>query len=323
MTITTWLNEASEELSQAGINSARLDAELILAHTIRKPRTYLHAHGDEKLSDRHEDIANARLHMRLERTPIAYIIGHKEFYGRQFKTTPAALIPRPESETIIEMLREILTEPLSGAGPWHLDAVQDNSEARNEPYKKYGEVSTGAVNAAMRQETPAHPAAPDGRAVVRRYLVDVGTGTGCLGITAKLEWPELDVTLIDISNHALGLAKDNAKRLHADVHFLKNDLLRDYATPIDIIVANLPYVDRAWEVSPETHAEPSEALYADKHGLALIYQLIEQAAPLLNPGGHLLLESDLVQQADIIAKVTRHGLKHEDTRGLITHFIRS
>lgn len=273
MTIAEWLREATSELAQAGIDSARLDAELILGHTIRQPRTYLHAHGDEAIEDRREDIANARLELRLEHTPVAYIIGHKEFYGRRFKTTPAALIPRPESEVIIELLQDLVPKNLS--------------------------------------------LLPE-----KLRVVDVGTGTGCLGITAKLEWPELDVTLIDNDNHALNLAKENAKLLQADVAFLKNDLIRGYGLPIDIIIANLPYVDRSWTVSPDTNAEPRNALYADDGGLALIRELLEQASQQLRPGGHILLESDPKQQSDIVDIALSFGFKHLRTEGYITLFRR-
>lgn len=274
MTIDKWIHEASAELKNAGIDSALLDAELILAHTLRQPRTFLHAHGTDEISARHEDIANARLQLRIERTPVAYIIGHKEFYGRKFKTSPAALIPRPESEALIELTGEILPKNL--------------------------------------------PLVP-----VSTRLIDVGTGTGCLGITAKLEWPEITVSLADIDKHALNLARENAELLHADVTLLQNDLLRGYTDPVDIIIANLPYVDKQWEVSPETHAEPSIALYASDSGLSLIKQLILQASQLLPTGGHLLLESDLRQHAAIIALAKESGLKLVQTKGLITHFSKS
>ncbi len=274
MTIDEWLEAAAKELTDAEIDSARLDVELILAHTLRVPRTYLHAHGDDELDARQEDIANARLQLRLDRTPVAYIVGHKEFYGRQFKTTPAALIPRPETESFIELLAKIM--------PTNLPLVKE-----------------------------------------QRTLVDVGTGTGAIGITAKLEWPELDVTLTDISQQALNLAKQNAESLHADVRFYKADLLRGYGTPIDIIVSNPPYVDREWEVSPETHAEPDLALYAKSHGLALINQLLVQAALLLKPNGSLLLEADERQHAAIIQTAKDQGLTHQESLGLILHFVPS
>ncbi len=272
MNIDEWLMIATKELVSADIQSARLDAELILSHTLHKPRTYLHAHGDEALDDRREEVANARLQMRIEHTPVAYIVGHKEFYGRQFKTTPAALIPRPESETIIDLLKEIIT----------------NNKL----------LVTSKI-----------------------HLVDVGTGTGCLGITAKLEWPKLNVTLTDDSQHALNLARKNARLLGAETSFIKNNLLRGFTAPTDIIIANLPYVDRTWEVSPETKSEPDEALFARNEGLDLILQLIEQATLILETGGHLLLESDKRQHADIIAFAEKHGLNHRKTSGLITYFV--
>lgn len=271
MTIHQWLIEATTLLKAEGIASARLDAELILAHTIRKPRTYLHAHDDDEVEARHLEIADTRLQLRIERTPLAYIIGHKDFYGRKFKTTPAALVPRPETESFIELLKAII--------PTNLPLIVD-----------------------------------------RKTLVDVGTGTGVIGITAKLEWPELDVTLTDISQQALNLAKQNAAALSADVHFHKGDLLRGYAMAGDIIVSNPPYVDRAWDVSPETHAEPELALYANKQGLALIDQLLVQAAQLLKPGGSLLLEADERQHAAIIQSAKAQGLKYVSDLGLILRF---
>ncbi len=270
-TYSRWLTKATNLLQEAGVKSARLDAELILAHTIRKPRTYLHAHGDDHLDQRREDIADARLELRLNNTPVAYIVGHKEFYGRRFTTTPAALIPRPETETMIHIVKEIL--------PQNLSLLPE----------------------------PLH-------------VVDVGTGTGCIGITVKKEWPELDVTLTDISNHALSLAKENAARLVADVHFVKADLLHGYAMPVDIILANLPYVDSTWEVSADAKAEPQEALYADDGGLALIKQLVRQAANLQQNGGHLLLESDPRQHPAVIAHAKTFGYRHDKTEGFITVF---
>jgi len=272
-TYDEWLARATNTLRQAGIESARLDAELILAHTLRHARTYLHAHGDHPLDDRREQIANARIELRLNRTPVAYIIGHKEFYGRRFTTTPAALIPRPETEVMIELLKEIIPQNLS---------------LLPKPLS----------------------------------IIDVGTGTGCIGITVKKEWPECDVTCTDTSNHALSLAKENATRLVADVQFMKADLLHGYILDADIILANLPYVDRSWTVSREINVEPEQALYADDDGLALINKLIQQAATVLKTGGHLLLESDVRQHNAVIAKAQENGFKHHRTEGLITWFTR-
>lgn len=274
MIIQRWITEATQLLQAEDIPSARLDAELILSHTLRKPRTYIHAHPEDELDARQLEIADARLELRRERTPLAYIVGHKEFYGRRFKTTPATLIPRPETEAFIELLAEIV--------PKNLPLVKE-----------------------------------------RRRLVDVGTGTGAIGVTAKLEWPELDVTLTDLSQQALNVAKQNAKQLSADVSFHKGDLLRGYGTPVDIVVSNPPYVDKAWVVSPETHAEPELALYANKGGLSIIEQLLTQASRLLRPSGTLLLEADERQHAAIIQDATNRGLTHVQSRGLVMQFTKA
>lgn len=261
-TMTGWLHSAAARLREIGIVSAYLDAEIILAHTMRKNRTWLHAHDHEDIPANRLDIANARLDLRLDRVPIAYIIGHKEFYGRRFHVSPSVLIPRPESETIIDLLKE-------HCKPFH------------------------------------------------KQFVDVGCGSGVLGITAKLELPKLSVTLCDISRHALTVALKNANAHHIDVQILESNLLDSYPAQADIIVANLPYVDETWERSPETAHEPSLALFAEENGLELIYKLINQTAEKLSVGGILLLETDPVQHKLIIKHAESHDLTLMEIRDYI------
>lgn len=267
--INTWLSEATRQLIKVGIGTAKLDAELILAHTLRKPRTFLHAYGETELTSRQIEIADARLYLRLDRTPLAYIIGHKEFYGRPFKVTPATLIPRPESEDFLAVLSNIL------------------------PNTK-----------ALLTDAP-------------KQLLDVGTGSGILGITVKLEHPELDVTLIDISRHALNIARTNAVSLDAEVHILESDLLSKYDLVADIIFANLPYVDTEWERSPETNQEPPEALFAKDGGLYLIKKLIEQTKSKLQSKGYLVLEADPRQHEEIMRFARLYGFTKRDLRGFV------
>lgn len=272
--ISDWLRQATAELKKVDIPSSRLDAEIILAHTLRKSRTYLHAHLDERLTPHQHEIAAARLDLRHDRTPVAYIIGHKEFYRRRFRLTPATLIPRPESEDMITLLREI-----TATRPHILDA-------------------------------PAE------------HLVDVGTGSGCLGITAKLELPNLDVTLLDISRHALNVAEINAELLGAKVTIAQSDLLSSYPLTAHYILANLPYVSPEWERSPETTHEPAIALFADNGGLALIDKLLVQVPPKLRSDGYLFLEADPRQHEAIKATAKNHGLSVYKTRGFILCFQR-
>lgn len=270
MTIREWLRQASSEFADAMIPSAGLDAEVILAHTLRKNRTWLHAHADDDIDPRLVDIANARAELRLERVPVAYIIGHKEFYGRRFHVTPDTLIPRPESEALIELVRHQLT--------------------------RY----------------------PDAR-----QLVDVGTGSGCLGVTAKLLWPQLHVTLIDNNKKTLQIAAKNADLYNVEARTLLSDLLARYPLKADIIVGNLPYVDPAWSNSPELAYEPETALYADDHGLRLIRRLIDDSRSVLTARGALIIEADTRQHDTIVEYAILRGYHHEATQGLGLVFVPS
>ena len=258
MIISEWLKIATKSLKTANIPSARLDAELILANTLRKNRTYLHAHLDEEIDPRRFDIANARLDLRLDRVPIAYIRGYKEFYGRKFTVSPSVLIPRPESEDLISLFLELTASEIA-----------------------------------------------------EKVLIDVGTGSGCLGITAKLERSNLSVILSDISKPALNIAEKNANALNADVHIQQQSLLNGQLKPVDYIFANLPYVDENWDVSPELQYEPEIALFAEDEGLKLILQLISQAPKCLTPDGLLFIEADPQQHNRIIDEATKKGFIKE------------
>lgn len=247
--INEWLMAASNSLARIGIESARLDAELILAHCINQDRAYLHAHPELSVDSIALKNADNLLEKRRSRVPLALLFGYKEFYGRNFMITQDTLIPRPESEEIINLLKKSF------------------SYNEQKPLK----------------------------------IIDVGTGSGCLGITAKLEVPQLDVTLIDISEAALKVAQRNADALHARVNFICGNLLTDYYQRPNIILANLPYVDRQWQCSPETAYEPELAIFANDDGLAIIKQLIAQAAEVQKPGDLIILEADPRQLPAIIS----------------------
>lgn len=257
--ISQWLSDAYAQLARAGITTAKLDAEIILAYTIQKDRTYLHAYPEQIISARDIETANSRLDLRTDRMPIAYIVGYREFYGRNFIVNSSTLIPRPESEQIIDTLSNVL----------------DKSYSKNQ----------------------------------RLNVIDAGTGSGCLGITTKLEFPHLNVTLSDIDNHALFVAKQNAIKLEADVNIIQSNLLQNYLEKPDIIIANLPYVDKKWLRSPETNFEPSLALFADDNGKTIIKKLISQADELLQPNGHIILEADPTQHDSLISYASKYSFK--------------
>ena len=251
MNVSSWLKRTATSSSVA-----RLDVELILAQALGKDRVFLYAHPDYELSEAEEQNAQKMLSRRVNHEALAYITGKKEFYGREFSVSPDVLIPRPESEAIVNLAKEISPKPLK--------------------------------------------------------ILDVGTGSGCLAITLKLEIPEAEVTALDISPKALEVAKNNARALGAEVDFRRSDLFsRVEGCKFDLIVANLPYVDKNWDwLSPELKYEPDLALYAENGGLELIQKLIDQASAYLLNDGNLILESDLSQH-DSIEQYARQNAQFE------------
>jgi release factor glutamine methyltransferase len=268
MTIQQWLIDATSRLVEAGIPSARLDVLILLSDELEQTKAQILAHDDELLSQEQFDNLEMKLQRRAAREPIAYIRGHQEFYGREFTVTPDVLIPRPETETLIELLETLAVE------------------------------------------SPT-------------TLVDIGTGSGAIAITAKLEHPTWQVIATDVSAEALAVAKTNAAHLEADISLRSGTLLGPLTEPVDIIAANLPYVDLAWErSSPETNYEPALALFADSHGLQLIYDLLDQAPDALTDSGYILLEADPEQHDAIISYARAKSLQHVNTEGYIVGLAR-
>lgn len=210
--------------------------------------------------------------------PKAYKDRKAEFYGREFMVSPDVLIPRPETETMVEMV-------LSLAGKAYLPGVK----------------------------------APERRLPKNPKILDVGTGSGCIAITLKLELPEALLSAVETSEKAIEVAQGNAKRLKADVSFRKSNLLSAVGTSekFDVIVANLPYVDRDWEwlKEPESRAikyEPELALFAGSGGLELIFRLIDE---IKGRTKYLILEADPVQHEKIVAYAKSRGFKFLEIRG--------
>lgn len=264
--IGQWQQAATAELLAADIDSAALDARLLLCHITGHPAPWLIAHDYAILTTEQLARLAELLARRCDHEPLAYLLGWREFYGRPFTVDRRVLIPRPESEAIIEVL--------------------------------------------LRLPLPDSPS-----------IIDVGTGSGCLGITAGLELPTARVTLSDSSADALAVAAGSARQMGIHVSLTQADLLTGQADhSYDAIIANLPYVARDWPRSPGTDYEPSVALFAEQDGLALIHRLITQARSILKSGGYLLLESDQRQQPSIVAFAREHAFAHQHTSGLAMCF---
>ena len=201
------------------------------------------------------------------------------FYGRDFFINSDVLIPRPETEMIVDAVLNLVGKPyLPGVKPSEAVLPQD------------------------------------------LVVVDVGTGSGCIAITLKLELPEAKVIAADISDKALEVARSNANKLGAKLEFIQSDLLDKVEARPDLVVANLPYVDENWDwVDKEALSkEPALALYAKDGGLKLIFKLVDQVSE--RGIKHLILEADPCQHERIITYARKKGLTLRETRGFIIYF---
>ena len=271
--LRNWLRQAASALQKAGVASARLDCLVLLEHVLEKNREWVLAHEDYELSVSELEELNNYLAQREQRTPLAYTIGSKGFYGYTFSVTPDVLIPRPESEILIEMLQEV--------------------------------VSGHDVNT----------------------IIDVGTGTGCLAITAKLLYPDVHVTAVDNSVAALRIAKKNARRHKVQIQFKQMDITNCLPampkTRPYIIMANLPYVPDGMVTSTEITKEPAAALFSGKDGLDHYRKLWQQIQKLKNKPIYILTESLEPQHTTLRELAMATGYELIQTNTLVQLFKKS
>jgi release factor glutamine methyltransferase len=219
------------------VREARLEARVLACRALDVETVWLLAHDTDTLDPSRAANFDGLLARRLAGEPVAYLLGEREFYGRPFRVTPATLIPRPETELLVE----------------------------------------AALN----------------RAPANARVLDIGTGTGCIAITLKLERPHWQVTAVDLSADALAVARSNGQRLGADIEWLASDLFSTFSgRTFDLIVSNPPYVA---EADPhlsrgDVRFEPRTALTSGADGLNTLREIVKQAPAHLSNGGWLLLE---------------------------------
>jgi len=228
------MSNASSRLGEAGIESSSIELQMLVAHASGKDRTWVLAHLTDIGNNSSE--LDILLERRINREPLAYILGYREFYGRNFKVSKKVLIPRQETEHLVEAAL------------------------------KYIEL--------------------DG------WAVDIGTGSGCIGISLALETNSFNWILTDISPEALEIAKINAKSQNANVRFLNCDLLLTFKPDsLILVVSNPPYISINAPLPPEIDLyEPVRALFAGEDGLEIYRRLIPQSFQALKIGGLLIME---------------------------------
>jgi len=259
-----------------------MNAELLLMFTLGCDRAYLYGHSERELIPEEHSRYEEALAQRSTGTPAQYITGHQEFWGMDLIVSPAVLIPRPETEQVVEKVLELSNLHV---GPGTTRASELRSPAIT------------AHSAAGRVRAPAPTQAREGRDSVHSLpIVDVGTGSGCIALALAKELPEAEIHATDISRAALEVARANAARhqLADRIHFHETDLLAGIEKhTFDFVVSNPPYVGESEEDSVQLDVrkfEPRQAVFAGPTGTEVIEQLIPQAHDLLKPGGWLVME---------------------------------
>jgi release factor glutamine methyltransferase len=254
ITIGDCINRAARDFDEQGLASPRLDAEVLLAHILRTDRSYLYSHPEEVLSREAVSAFQELAARRLREEPVAYLLGRKEFWSLVFEVNEQVLIPRPDTECLVQ---EVL------------------------------KVRNACVSSGFR-------------------ILDLGTGSGAIGVSLAWELPHAHVVATDISSGALDVARRNARRhgVEQRMTFLVGHLFTPLSGKFDIIVSNPPYICtmdyQALPVGVRGY-EPASALLAGSGGTCFHEQIIAGCAEYLNDGGWLFLEIGSEQRQPVEA----------------------
>ena len=268
-TVGEWLLGAYALLTRVGIATAHLDALILLEDATHKDRGWLLAHTEHELTTDQAMLLTEQLNRRSHHEPLSYIRNKTEFYGREFYIDHRVLEPRPETETMIDLLKRL-------------------------------------------------------RLPRKVTVIDVGTGSGALAITAKLELRHADVMATDVDGNALKVAEQNCQKHNCDIEFLKGNLLKPfylhYHPKHAVLLANLPYVPDTFQINPAAMQEPRTAIFGGPDGLNLYREMFEQLDPLAYKPKYVLTESMPPQHELLQAVAAQHGYRLVTTEDFVQVF---
>lgn len=243
ITIGDCLHRAARDFGVQGLASPRLDAEVLLAHILKVDRLYLYRNPEESLTQEAVSAFQSLAARRLRGEPVAYLLNRKEFWSLIFEVNEQVLIPRPDTECLVEEVLKVCSV-----------------------------AATGDLR-----------------------ILDLGTGSGAVGVTLAWELPHAHVVATDLSPGALNVARRNAGRhgVEQRMTFLVGDLFAPLSKKFDIIVSNPPYIPTpAFQALPPgvRGYEPTAALLAGPEGTVFHERIIAGCPEYLNKGGWLFLE---------------------------------
>jgi len=285
MTIREALAAGSAALKAAGIESHSLDASLLLAETLNISRSSLTAAASDSVTENSVAAFNRLIKRRLEGECVAYILGRKEFYGLEFLVNPCVLVPRPETETLVQLI--INNEQLT---------------MNNIPLRVLDLCTgSGAIAISLKHEMPE----------TEVWATDISAKALEVAKTnaARLLPPES-------INFRRGDLFEALSDLGAGINNKQQPPVPTPRSPFPIIVSNPPYIPTAEiaGLSPEVRAEPALALDGGNDGLEIIRRIITGAPGFLCPGGVLLLEAYPRQMPDIASLFEQNGFSDIQTR---------
>lgn len=251
MKTNEYLSRSTAQLTAAGVPTARLDCLVLLEDVLNTNRTQILAHPEREITEVQQKLLDVMVAKRGQHIPLAYIRKKTEFYGREFTINNHVLEPRPESETMIELLKHY---------------AQD----------------------------------------VPQTIVDVGTGSGALAITAALELNNVAVAACDIDPACLLLAQKNAAAHKVPVSFYKGNLLAALppamASQPTALLCNLPYVPDDFQINTAAAHEPRLAIFGGSDGLDYYRALFDQLQ-VAHPGKTLVFCESLPTQHESLANI--------------------
>ncbi len=257
LTLQQLCQQAAEQLEAIDVDAPHLSAEVILAHALNISRTQLLTRLDQSPSPEELALFQANLTRVLKDEPLAYVVGHREFYDLDLITDQRALIPRPETECLIEFaLAHFANHP----GP---------------------------------------------------IIADIGTGCGGIAVTLAKHLPRARVIAADLSAEAVDLARENAVRhgVADRIDFRVGNLLEPVTESLDLLAANLPYIDdKDWPFLQKTIRghEPKMAFLGGPDGLDLMRAMLKDAPRVVKAGGLILMEIGAYQGDDVTAIAQPH-----------------
>lgn len=264
MLIRDLLIKSAALLQKAGIISPMNESRIIICYVLNISLESLLLNDGKAISEDQLNQVMQIIDKRMTHYPMAYILGKKEFYGLDFIVNENVLIPRPETEEIIDLFMK---------------------------YK--GEV---------------------------KNILDLCTGSGCIGITLASLFPDTEVDLADISEDALKIAKINAKKHNVKVNLIKSNMFDNILKVYDVIVCNPPYISELERkgLDKTIGFEPEIALFAEENGLHFYYILAKGLKNIMHTNSFAIIEAGFQQKEDVVSIFSSENYRILETKNDIS-----